>query len=85
MPLELQEKMVIEEKVIMCVGNTYLGHKSLHKYTRVASGQDGVEVKNLIDLVLLKKDVLVCVQDVRAMRRMGGGLLDHHVVLLKWG
>ena len=33
-------------------------HKSLHKYTRVAKGQDGVEVKSMIDLVLVKKDML---------------------------
>ena len=42
----------------LCVGNTYLEHKSLHKYTRVARAQDGVEVKNMIDLVLMKKDML---------------------------
>ena len=26
----------------ICVGNTYFKHLSLHKYTRVAMGQDGV-------------------------------------------
>ena len=36
-------------------GLTYFEHRSLHKYTRVARGQDGVEVKSLIDL-LLKMD-----------------------------
>ena len=35
----------------LCVGNTYFEHKNLHKYTRVARGQDGVEVKSMIDLV----------------------------------
>ena len=40
----------------MCVGNTYFRHRSLHKYTRVAKGQDGVEVKSMIDLVLMKRD-----------------------------
>ena len=33
------------------VGNTYFKHKSLHKYTRKARGQDRVEVKSIIDLV----------------------------------
>ena len=39
-----------------------------------------VEVKSMIDLVLVKKDVLCYVQDVRGM---GQGLSDHHVVLCK--
>ena len=51
------------------MGNTYFEHKNLHKYTRVARGQDGVEVKNMIDLVLMK-DMLHFVQDVRAERGM---------------
>ena len=28
----------------LCAGNTYFKHNSLHKYTRVARGQDGVDV-----------------------------------------
>ena len=54
----------------LCVGNMYFELKSLHKYTRVARGQDRVEVKRMIDLVLGKKDMLRYVQDVRAMRGM---------------
>ena len=42
----------------LCVANTYFEHRSLHKYTRVARGQDGVHVKSIRDLVLLKKDML---------------------------
>ena len=34
--------------------NIYFEHKSLHKYARVARGQEGVEVKSMIDLVLKK-------------------------------
>ena len=37
------------------VSNTYFKHKSLHKYTRVAKGQDRVEIKSMIDVVLVKK------------------------------
>ena len=37
----------------LCMGKTYFRHKSLHKYTRLARGQDGVKVKNMIDLVLV--------------------------------
>ena len=42
----------------LCVGNTYFKHRSLHKYTRVAKGQDGWEIKSIIDLVLVKRDML---------------------------
>ena len=37
----------------------------------------------MIDLVLVKKDMLRYVQDVRAVRGMGRGLSDHYVVLRK--
>ena len=47
------------------MGNTYFEHKNFYKYTRVAKGQDGVEIKSMIDLVLVKKDMLRFVQDVR--------------------
>ena len=38
----------------LCVGNTYFERTSLHKYTRVLRIQDGVEVKSMTDLVLVK-------------------------------
>ena len=53
------------------MGNTCFKHKNFHKYTRVARGQDGVELKNMIDLLLVKKDMLRFVQDVRTVRGMG--------------
>ena len=46
------------------MGNTYFEHRSLHKYTRVARGQDGMEVKTMIDLALKRKDMLHYVQEV---------------------
>ena len=54
-----------------CVGSTYLERKSLHKYTRVARSQDGVEVRSVIDLVLVEKDMLLNVKDRRVVRGMG--------------
>ena len=30
----------------------------MHKYTRVERGQDGMEVKSMIDLVVVKKDMV---------------------------
>ena len=53
------------------VGNTYFEHKSFHKYTRVARGRNGVEVKSMIDLVLVKQYMLRYVQDVRTVRKIG--------------
>ena len=65
----------------LCVGNTYFEHKSLHKYTRVARDQDGVEEMSIIDLMLVKIDRVRYVHDVRAVERIGIGFSDHHAVL----
>ena len=46
----------------------------------VAMGQDRVEVKNMIDLVLVKKDMLYFVQDMRAVRGMGRALSHQHLL-----
>ena len=43
----------------MCVSNTHFEHRSLHKYTRVARDQDGVEVKSMIDLLLVNVGIYV--------------------------
>ena len=64
----------------LCMGDTYFRHKSLHKYTRVARGQDGMDIKRMIDQVLVKRDMLLYEQDVRTVRRMGRVISDHHVV-----
>ena len=50
---------------------------------RVARRQDGVEVKSMIDLMVVKRDMLQYVKDVRVVRGMGRGLSDHYVVLWK--
>ena len=64
-----------------CVGNTYFEHRSLHK-SQVARDQDRVDIKSMIDIVLMKRDRLCYVQDVRAVRGIGQGLSDH-IVLFK--
>ena len=43
----------------------------------VTRGQDGMEVRNMIDLDLVKRDMLRYVQDVRSVRGMERGLSDH--------
>ena len=49
----------------------------MHKYTRVARWSEGK------DLLLVKKDMLHFIQDVKAVRGMGQGISDHHIVLCK--
>ena len=46
-------------------------------------GQNEMEVMSMIDLVMVKEDMLHYMQDMRAEREMGRGLSDHHVVLCK--
>ena len=55
--------------------------------TQGPRGQDEVEVKSMIYLVLVRKDMLCFVQDVRTVRGLGQGISDHYVVLCKscWG
>ena len=40
----------------------------MYKYTRVGEGQGGVEIKSMIDLVMVKRDMLRYVKDVRVVR-----------------
>ena len=42
-----------------------------HKNPRVARREDRIEVKSMIDLVLVKKYMLCYMQDVRAVTEMG--------------
>ena len=51
--------------------------------TEVCLSTQGWQGVSMIDLVLVKKDMLRFVQNVRAVRGMGRGLLDHHALLYK--
>ena len=62
------------------MGNTYFKHKSLHKYASMARGEDGVNVMNMVDLVLVKSCMLWYVQDVRVVR----GIILYFVKLGWW-
>ena len=63
MILEFQERMIMAEewrsfaKKGDSVWVTHFKHIRVHKYTRVARGR-GVEIKSMIDLVLVKRDML---------------------------
>ena len=50
----------------LCLDNKYFEHNSLHKHIKVARGQDEAKVKSITDLVMVKKDMLRYLQDVRA-------------------
>ena len=65
----------------LCVFNTYFDCKSLHEYTRMTRGEGGVEVISMIDLVLVKKDMLCYVHNVKAVREMGQDISDHQFAL----
>ena len=54
----------------LCVGNTHFNHKSLHKYSTVARGQDEMEVMRIIDLKLIKRNMVHYEQDFRTVRAM---------------
>ena len=66
-----------------CVRGIHTLRTRVCVYTRVASGKERVEVESMIDLVLVKKDMLRYVQDGEAVGGMGRGLSDPLVVL--WG
>ena len=80
--LKLKERMIMGlcAERGLCVGNTYFKHRSIHRYTR---GQDRVKIKSMIDLVLVKRDMLRYVQDVRVVRGMERDLSDRYFVLCK--
>ena len=65
------------------MGNMYFKHRSFCNYSRVAIGQGRMEVMSMINLVVVKRDMLLYVQDVRAVRKRGRGLSDQDVVLCK--
>ena len=83
--MEFWEEMVIEEECLIselkggCVWVKYFEHKRLQNYTKVAKSQYEVEVKSMIDLMQVKKDILYYVHDVRPVKGMGSGLSDCHM------
>ena len=60
---------VLKGDCLYVIHITYFKHRSEHKCTTLAMGQDEVEVKSMIDLVLVKRYVLHDVSSVRRMRR----------------
>ena len=49
----------------------------------MGTDRNGNEVKSLIDMVLVKKEMLKFVMDVKAVRGLGMGISDHYIVLCK--
>ena len=48
----------------LCLDNTYYENKTLHRYIWITRDKT---VKNMIDLVLLKEDMLCHMEDVRGI------------------
>lgn len=59
----------------MCFSNTFLDHKSFHKYNRVV-GRDYFGVKSMIYLVL-EKEMPKYAMDVRSVKELGMGISDN--------
>ena len=65
--------------VVHMVWGDMLGARTLFLLPR----RESVEIKNMIDLVLVKRDMLQYVQDMRVVRGMGCILSVNHVILCK--
>ena len=73
--------MICAEKLRgLCVENTISKHDVKKRYTRY--GRDG-ERNSMIDYVLVRKELLKWVFDVRAAIGLSGGISDHVMVLCR--
>ena len=70
-------------KMGLCVSNTYFKHRSLHKYTRVARGRDGVEIKSMIDLVQYREGYAMSVER-KGIEWDGDNNIEHMWEQIKW-
>ena len=69
--------------VDLCVGNMCFKYKKLHNKIKMARVRDEGGVMCMINSVLVERNILKCVQDVKTMKRMGQDTLDHSVILCK--
>ena len=60
------------------VENTYFKYKNIPKCTRVARIRHGIYI---MSTVLIERDMLKYVYDVKITKGMGRGISDHFVVL----
>ena len=70
--------MCVEREVV--IGNTYFEKKEIYKYTWVRQESGRVVDRALMDYVVVSKNVIGTLLDVRVLRGEGGGLSDHHLV-----
>ena len=59
------------------MSNTHFEPKNLQKYPRMARSQGEVEVINIVDLVVRKKDMLYYVLGAGVVREIGQDPSDH--------
>ena len=67
------------------MGYTYSKYKSLYKYIRVIRSQDIIDLMCIIDLMLVKRDIIQQVQDITTDRGIGRTLSDHPIIPCKGG
>ena len=71
---------------VLKAGSMWVAHTSSTRVCISIQGWQEAKIdwgKEPYNMMLVKKDMLRYVQEVRAVRGMGRGLLDHHVVLSK--
>lgn len=64
------------------MSNPIFDHKSVHNSTRIGNGRDGIEIKLMIYLVLVKKKVLKCVLDPKSKMELGMEISDYYYFFL---
>ena len=62
----------------LCIANTFYKHKLICRYTRY-----GVMSKSMTDFVLVKREMLRWIHDIKCMRGLSGGVSDHLIVLCR--
>ena len=65
----------------MCVGDGHFKHKNVPEYTKLTNNRDRAEVMNIIGLILVKKDMLQYVSNIKTARGKGLGIYGNPVIL----
>ena len=63
--------------------STHFKHKYIHKSITVETSRVGMELKFMIDLVIIKTDILKYVYVVKMIRQLGLGISDNTKLLFK--
>lgn len=66
----------------LCLCNSHFKHKDVHKYTWVCESvvRNG---RSLIDCMIVEREILRYVCDIKVLQELCGGVSDHMIVLRK--